>query len=100
MSRYRYDRSGIAIALAAVLLAAKTTPAHPNIGGCDVNSPHAASFIASANATFPHLDSLRAARLGWYKTPSSVTLVKEQKKCDAIVAALVYDSTLKFTAIY
>jgi hypothetical protein len=122
------------------LLAARTAPARPAAIGCDVNSPHAASFIATANATFPHLDSLRVSRLGWRKAPRSVSLVKEAKKCDAIVAAhnkfvdgkqayhlsnaviaqagssylvevppgngvaqhmiFVYDSTLKFTAIY
>jgi hypothetical protein len=121
------------------LLAAKT-PVRAGQPGCDVTSPHAASFIATANATFPHLDSLRVSRLGWRSAPKSVTLVKEAKKCDAVVAAhnkfvdgkqayrlsnaviaqagnsylvevppgngvaqhmiFVYDSTLKFTAIY
>jgi hypothetical protein len=140
MSDFRPFRLGAALIAVTALLAAKTAPAGPGPAGCDVDSPHATSFIATANATFPHLDSLRAARLGWHAAPKSVALVKEAKKCDAIMAAhnkfvdgkqayhvsnaaivqagnsylvdvppgngvaqhmiFVYDSTLKFTAIY
>ena len=140
MPEIRPFRLGAASIALTALLAAKTTPVRPGSSGCDVNSPHAASFIATANATFPHLDSLRASRLGWRTAPKSVSLVKEAKKCDAVVAAhnkfvdgkqayhlsnaviaqagnsylvevppgngvaqhmiFVYDSSLKFTAIY
>lgn len=76
---------------AAVLLLAAGSAKQPGVpntsGGCDVTSPRAAKFIATANATFPHLDSLRVTRLGWRKAPKSVTLVKDAKKCDAVVAA-------------
>lgn len=140
MPDYRPFRLGAAIIAMSALLAAEPAPARPGLPGCDVTSPHAASFIATANETFPHLDSLRASRLGWRTAPKTVTLVKEAKKCDAVVAAhnkfvdgkqgyhlstaviaqagnsylvevppgngvaqhmiFVYDSTLKFTAIY
>ena len=140
MPDMRHFRLGAAMIAVTALLATKTAPASPRPTGCDVDSPHAVSFIATANATFPHLDSLRASRLGWRTAPKSVSLVKEAKKCDAIVAAhnkfvdgkqayhlsnavvaqagnsylvevppgngvaqhmiFVYDSSLKFTAIY
>ncbi|MGH7523785.1 MAG: hypothetical protein ACREK8_05730 [Gemmatimonadales bacterium] len=76
---------------AAVLLLAAGSAGQPVVpntsGGCDATSPRATRFIATANATFPHLDSLRVTRLGWRKAPKSVTLVKDAKKCDAVVAA-------------
>jgi len=140
MPDIRSFRLGAVLVSATALMAAQPAPNRPAQHGCDVNSPHAASFIATANATFPRLDSLRVSRLGWQRAPKSVTLVKEAKKCDAIVAAhnkfvdgkqayrlsnaviaqagnsylvevppgngvaqhmiFVYDSTLKFTAIY
>jgi hypothetical protein len=140
MPDYRPFRFGAAIMAVTTLLAARTAPVRPGPTGCDTTSPHAVSFIATANATFPHLDSLRAARLGWHTAPKSVALVKEAKTCDAVVAAhnkfvdgkqayhlsnavvaqagnsylvevppgngvaqhmvFVYDSSLKFTAIY
>jgi hypothetical protein len=140
MPYFRPFRLGAALIAATALLAARSAPAGPAPVGCDVKSLHATSFIATANATFPHLDSLRVSRLGWRKAPKSVTLVKEAKKCDAVVAAhnkfvdgkqgyhlsnaviaqagssylvevppgtgvaqhmiFVYDSSLKFTAIY
>lgn len=87
MPDIRPVRLGAAMIAATALLTANTTTARPGLIGCDVTSPHATTFIATANATFPHLDSLRVARLGWRTAPKSVALVKEAKKCDAVVAA-------------
>ena len=139
MSEFRLVHFGIA-SLAAVAMASPVS-GRSYRAACDADSPRAKSFIASANSTFPRLDSLQRARLGWRSAPKSVMLVTQSATCDSIVAAhnrfvagqhaayrvsraviakagsafllelppaqvpaermiFIYDSTLKFTAIY
>jgi hypothetical protein len=139
MSEFRLVHFGIA-SLAAVAMASPVA-GRSYRAACDADSPGARSFIASANSTFPHLDSLRRARLGWRTAPHSVILVTREATCDSVLAAhnrfvagqnaayrvsraviakagsafllelppaqvpaermiFIYDSTLKFTAIY
>ena len=87
MSWFRMVQSVAAVGASAALLAARPAVRHESSPGCDTSSPRASKFLATANATFPHLDSTRVARLGWRKAPKSVTFVTQPAKCDAIVAA-------------
>lgn len=86
MSDLSLGHLGVAAVAVATLAAADAVP-RPGSAGCDTDSPRAATFLAIANATFPRLDSVRIARLGWRKPPKAVTLVKQRAKCDSIVAA-------------
>ena len=87
MADYRILEIGSAFVIVTALLAARSAPGGQHPPGCEVNSPRAAAFIATANATFPRLDSLHVERLGWRKPPKVVTLVTRPEKCDSIVAA-------------
>ena len=86
MSDFSLGHLGVT-ATAVAAIAAAAAPPRPGPAGCDTDSPRAAKFLATANATFPHLDSLEIVRLGWRKPPKAVTLIKKRAKCDSIVAA-------------
>jgi hypothetical protein len=87
MTSIRIVQVGLIAAAAVTIAAARLPKSASTVRACDASSPHAKAFLATANSTFPRLDSLRRLRLGWNAAPKSVTLVSSSATCDAVVAA-------------
>jgi len=87
MPDFRLVQLGVVTLAAVAISAAKPGPTPATVSACDASSPHAAAFLAGANATFTKLNSAQITRLRMTAAPRSVTLVTQATTCEAVLTA-------------